>query len=290
MSIVSSINNSFIATVDHLPCDVIRSLWLVQSINICIRKHREELNQILQNIQAGSTPDFDRIVALKSAILHYSTEAIQESQALNNQLLTHKLCLNEELDQLQQIANSKINQEEENLAEQDVLRKQLEQHYKENPLISQKEAQREYSKQSKKKASVPSGIKLVLKLPKPKIKKEAKRPIHKKLKERRPRKEKVVVEVPVEESFPVEPAEDTNKYCFCGQGSFGDMIACDNEESCPNGVWFHYKCVGLLNRVEALKFTTGKLKWFCSEMCRETVEHKMAVGKEKKSKKRRRRW
>ena len=36
------------------------------------------------------------------------------------------------------------------------------------------------------------------------------------------------------------------------------MISCDNESSCPNGEWFHYKCVGILNRVVALKYTTGK--------------------------------
>ena len=36
---------------------------------------------------------------------------------------------------------------------------------------------------------------------------------------------------------------------FCKQPSFGNMISCDNESSCPNGEWFHYKCVGILNRV-----------------------------------------
>lgn len=48
------------------------------------------------------------------------------------------------------------------------------------------------------------------------------------------------------------------------------MIACDNESSCPNGEWFHYKCVGLLNRVDALKYTTGKIPWYCSEGCRKS--------------------
>ena len=43
------------------------------------------------------------------------------------------------------------------------------------------------------------------------------------------------------------------------------MISCDNESSCPNGEWFHYKCVGILNRVVALKYTTGKESWYCSE-------------------------
>ncbi|KAI3631532.1 hypothetical protein MIR68_010415 [Amoeboaphelidium protococcarum] len=33
-------------------------------------------------------------------------------------------------------------------------------------------------------------------------------------------------------------------YCICQQGSFGDMIECDNAGNCPYG-WFHYECVGL---------------------------------------------
>lgn len=33
-------------------------------------------------------------------------------------------------------------------------------------------------------------------------------------------------------------------YCICQQVSFGEMIACDNAESCPYE-WFHYECVGL---------------------------------------------
>ena len=61
-----------------------------------------------------------------------------------------------------------------------------------------------------------------------------------------------------EEPEKEEEQEDTTLYCFCKQPSFGNMISCDNESSCPNGEWFHYKCVGILNRVVALKYTTGK--------------------------------
>ena len=37
--------------------------------------------------------------------------------------------------------------------------------------------------------------------------------------------------------------EDDTKYCICKQVSFGEMIACDNE-NCKIE-WFHYDCVGL---------------------------------------------
>ena len=40
-----------------------------------------------------------------------------------------------------------------------------------------------------------------------------------------------------------EEAGDDNKYCLCQNVSFGDMVACDNED-CPFE-WFHWSCVGL---------------------------------------------
>ena len=41
--------------------------------------------------------------------------------------------------------------------------------------------------------------------------------------------------------MPVDPNEPT--YCTCQQVSYGEMIACDNE-NCEIE-WFHYNCVGL---------------------------------------------
>ncbi|KAK8951972.1 PHD finger protein ING2 [Platanthera zijinensis] len=54
--------------------------------------------------------------------------------------------------------------------------------------------------------------------------------------------------------LPIDPNEPT--YCVCHQVSFGDMIACDNE-NCEGGEWFHYSCVGLTPE------TRFKGKWFC---------------------------
>ncbi|KAI4325550.1 hypothetical protein MLD38_030935 [Melastoma candidum] len=53
---------------------------------------------------------------------------------------------------------------------------------------------------------------------------------------------------------PIDPDEPT--YCVCHQVSFGDMIACDNE-NCQGGEWFHYTCVGLTPE------TRFKGKWYC---------------------------
>lgn len=40
-----------------------------------------------------------------------------------------------------------------------------------------------------------------------------------------------------------EEGGDDKKYCICQSVSYGDMVACDNEE-CPYE-WFHWTCVGL---------------------------------------------
>eukprot|EP00887_Chlorella_sp_A99_P004807 scaffold4.g4807.t1 len=49
------------------------------------------------------------------------------------------------------------------------------------------------------------------------------------------------------------------KYCTCQRISFGEMIACDNDD-CPIE-WFHYGCVGITEE------NRPKNKWYC-EACR----------------------
>lgn len=62
------------------------------------------------------------------------------------------------------------------------------------------------------------------------------------------------IAAPVDIDQPIDPNEPT--YCVCNQVSFGDMIACDNE-NCQGGEWFHYACVGLTPE------TRFKGKWYC---------------------------
>lgn len=299
MSVVqysSSINSSFISTVDHLPSDVVRSLWLVQSLNISIEKLQGTLEELLKQYENGSISRdelIQRYMAVKHKLEHLHDEAIQESKALYNQLVTHNLTLSEEQDQLRQIKSRVMDIELNNQFKHD-LRQQLKQHYKDNPLLSQREALKEQQNMKKTKTD---DLKLLLRLPKPskfkpKAKSKPKTTIKATIKKGRPRKEVLHPPKPQPEPEPEPifepiplPIEDTQVYCFCKQGSFGDMIGCDNEESCPNGEWFHYKCVGLLNRVEALKFATGKQKWYCSDECRRVVEDKAARKRKRKRKK-----
>lgn len=51
---------------------------------------------------------------------------------------------------------------------------------------------------------------------------------------------------------------DDRKYCTCRSVSFGNMVACDNEE-CPYE-WFHWSCVGMTREPAG--------KWYCLE-CRQ---------------------
>ncbi|XP_057864822.1 PHD finger protein ING2 isoform X2 [Cryptomeria japonica] len=62
------------------------------------------------------------------------------------------------------------------------------------------------------------------------------------------------IPAPVDVDQPNDPNEPT--YCVCHEVSFGDMIACDNE-NCEGGEWFHYACVGLTSE------TRFKGKWYC---------------------------
>lgn len=51
---------------------------------------------------------------------------------------------------------------------------------------------------------------------------------------------------------------DETKYCICRQISYGEMVACDNDEC--EIEWFHYDCVGITQ--------PPKGKWFCPDCTR----------------------
>lgn len=60
-----------------------------------------------------------------------------------------------------------------------------------------------------------------------------------------------------------EEGGDDRKYCLCHNVSFGDMVACDND-NCPYE-WFHWSCVGLKSEPNGT--------WYCP-VCREKVQKK----------------
>ncbi|KAL2260837.1 hypothetical protein VTK26DRAFT_5049 [Humicola hyalothermophila] len=64
-----------------------------------------------------------------------------------------------------------------------------------------------------------------------------------------------------------DEAGDDRKYCLCQNISFGNMVACDNDE-CPYE-WFHWGCVGLKSEPNGT--------WYCPE-CSEKVKKKGRAG------------
>lgn len=66
--------------------------------------------------------------------------------------------------------------------------------------------------------------------------------------------------------------EDSQVYCFCQQVSFGEMVACDNE-NCERE-WFHLPCVGLQSPPQG--------KWFCDECLVKMVGQKQRQSEKKK--------
>lgn len=236
-----------------------------------------------QNQEAGTTNVVrnNRIIKISEMIQWYTRESVQEAGALKNQLVTHRISLAEELALLQQIASTSDKSVDEKI-DPVKLRSQLREHYALNPLPSRGEALKamkhiEASQKNRPpKAGKLSGIKLVLKLRPPSAKKEKR--VIPQLPLKKPQETKLVKVPQAIQNI----QEDQELYCFCRQESFGDMIACDNDK-CPNGEWFHYRCVGLRNRVEALKFTTGKQAWFCLDKCRSSpIKTDKKVSKPKK--------
>jgi hypothetical protein len=55
---------------------------------------------------------------------------------------------------------------------------------------------------------------------------------------------------------------DEPRYCYCNEVSYGEMVACDNENCARQ--WFHLRCVGLREAP-----TTAK--WYCDE-CKATLK------------------
>ena len=82
---------------------------------------------------------------------------------------------------------------------------------------------------------------------------------------------------PVDQSG-ADPAiyqRDDTKYCICRQISYGEMVACDNEEC--EIEWFHYNCVGVTQ--------PPKGKWFCPDCIRKMDQHPTQTAQKRRIRK-----
>ncbi|KAI1786078.1 hypothetical protein LXA43DRAFT_82324 [Ganoderma leucocontextum] len=67
--------------------------------------------------------------------------------------------------------------------------------------------------------------------------------------------------MPAKRRHNVSDGEDDGPYCYCQDGSWGEMIACDNPD-CLNE-WFHLSCAGLTSPLPRT--------WYCND-CRQDLD------------------
>ncbi|CCF57894.1 hypothetical protein KAFR_0D02470 [Kazachstania africana CBS 2517] len=187
----SDIRYSFINTLDHFPSDIIRTLWLIQSLDIKLQKEKTT-NQLRLTI-------------------------VEQSEFLNS-------LIDEQI--------SKLDEQKRKLKYQQIIKKRYFKLYK------------DYK---------PKRLKIKINLREKKFQELQKR------KEDEIRRKQEMIDSNVE------------RYCFCNDVSYGDMIACDNT-NCKIE-WFHYGCVGLKNE------PTGK--WYCSDTCKLEATKKKSKKKGK---------
>ena len=75
-----------------------------------------------------------------------------------------------------------------------------------------------------------------------------------------PQPNHIFLSTPPTEHHGNNPNSSDQLFCFCKGPSYGNMIACDNND-CPIQ-WFHYDCVGITEKPH------DNQHWFCSEECR----------------------
>ncbi|KAF1944832.1 hypothetical protein EJ02DRAFT_79630 [Clathrospora elynae] len=85
-----------------------------------------------------------------------------------------------------------------------------------------------------------------------------------------PETQEAEAEAEVEVEAETEEDDDEPRYCYCNQVSYGNMIACDNDDC--RREWFHLPCVNLE------KPPTGRAKWFCCDDCREAFNKAKTKG------------
>lgn len=358
----NTIYSTYISTIDHLPCDIIRSLWLVQSCNLSAEREKNHIHKILLQQNPKTLSELlekkirelaEQYSHLKEQIQRCNREAVTELEGLHSRLVAHSGELDITVASVEASESQQPHNSEKAQAE---LREQLKKHYEENPLRSQIEALQEHKLSENvivRHLGALGNMKIIFKIPKTK-KSHKKRDLkprklshyegeytsedyesnkrlflpkqsdswsfedlefgiktpNKKVytsgryqKTKRNLKSELlrgmrsagaslgspyVTHIQEEDNEEYEQSTPPpEQYCFCKQPSFGDMIACDNQ-NCPNGEWFHYKCVGLLSKVEALKY--NKQKWYCKESCQKEAERLEKAKKLKQAKKRRTRW
>ncbi|CDK25499.1 unnamed protein product [Kuraishia capsulata CBS 1993] len=239
--------NSFISTLDHLPCDIVRSLWLIQSLNFKIHDGKLKLGALLK--QPKTPQSVSALVATKVRLQRYSLELVEESKHLKAKLQWHKNFLTNDRDTMdklvemrkQMLKNGRLDFEKfksdffRDLDQSTSFMEYFEKHFG-GPVRPSRHGNSSSSTDGTLPASLGSPS---------------------------AHKPKITIRLPV---IPKLVKEEPT-YCLCHGVSFGKMIACDNIK-CETE-WFHYKCVGLTQ--------APKGKWYCPSC----AKHKKTLKKKR---------
>ncbi|KAG7900700.1 hypothetical protein KL935_002633 [Ogataea polymorpha] len=262
VSTVVNANNAFISFLDHLPCDIVRSLWVTQSLSLKNEEIRNQLDSLLRDQRPGKITNVEtlRVVAnLKRQLVRNSRELVAEAEQLSQILLRHQRLSSNELHLMDLLKDSRKQQDTRTW--EDFTR------FKRNFVSTahdDSDAEDE-DPLAQKQELISTGDGRVRKTIKEK--KERKDKIEKNDKQTRI-SIKLGTESPVEPTpLPVPETPPQEQYCVCRGPSMGKMIACDNS-SCPIE-WFHYKCVGLYT-------DPADKHWFCSSDCEQKFKNRIA--------------
>ena len=223
------IRHSFLGTLDHFPCDFIRTLWVIQSLNV-------DLKQNGRCVSSSSRRVFvEQNLLSKSRYL----SRLVDSQLTRLREQRAGLLFERDVRGRYRMSGQGVTEETE-----------------ENKNVKIKEKEKGEGKGAKRRLVVKikgsKGLKLRINL--------------RALQEQKQGKiDQNEIEYSELEQVPKdgvaeeeEEKEEEELFCTCRNVSYGKMIACDNER-CPIE-WFHYGCVGITEAPRG--------KWYCSLRCR----------------------
>lgn len=310
----SSINtqmHNFVSTLDHLPCDIVRSIWLIQNMELKIMRAKQKLYQIYSSNESTC----EQIEGLCDQIERFINEIKSELVYLKSLINTHLYLVNDEmkLSKLVQllVKDWSMDRVEEQWKQWTAFKRQvlIENNDTVPPStitiagggsggsgggvklrlklkgstgsnVSPSASPQEDTRADSNNGHT-NGVQIKkldqngsdnLLLDMPKYKKRS----YDKMSEQRPKEPaepKLSKEVLKLQTKAVKPKDDT--YCTCNGPAFGKMIGCENK-TCEKE-WFHFKCVGITKVPDD--------KWYCSENCRLNAE----ISKSQKKKKAKRR-
>lgn len=256
------VRTSFVSLVDHLPAEIIRKLWLIQTLDIQYNAVSDELNAALirfretELTKEESNSLVHKITTMASKLNRTRQESLAEARSISASIKLARLRLENQHSQLRHDHKVYLNEIEmqNNLASH--AQRSNKRTSTSRPKIKLNLKLKGSSAASSRQSS-PARSNSIMKKSAPRkaniIKPYSASPAPAS-KARKNKKPTQINSVVVRKQETIEDQDqDHTLYCLCNRESAGDMVACDNLK-CPKE-WFHYGCVGLVRAPRG--------KWFC---------------------------